>query len=122
VTGFLDGLRILLVEDEYLLALDMQETMEGWGATVVGPVGRLEPAVALAQSEALDGAILDLTLYGEDALPLADLLLADGLPLIFLTGYTIGKIPDRFAGIPVLAKPFDGAAGEQALRKVFRRV
>ena len=117
----LDGRRILVLEDEYLVALDMKQMIEDWGGTVVGPVGRLAQAFALAESEELDGALLDVCLKGDLSFAVADELIAKGVPVIFVTGYDTPMLPERFATTPRLAKPFSEIAGERMMRKVFAR-
>lgn len=122
MTSLLEGRRILVVEDEYLAALDMADMVERQGGTVVGPVGRLDPAILLALAERLDGAVLDVRLGRETSLPLAELLSDRGVPLIFATGYDSSQLPNRFAGTPRLAKPLADGALERALKQVFGAV
>ena len=83
--------------------------------TVVGPYGRLADGLAAAKAERFDGAILDLNLAGQQADPLADLLLARGVPFVFITGYQRDSIDRRYANVPVLQKPIDAAALEGVL-------
>ncbi len=100
--------RILVVEDELLIAMMLADALEDLGCEVVGPANRLGEAIELASSPRLDGALVDLNLRGEGVWPLVDLLLARGVPLVLCTGYDpAGSIPDRYAGPPLLAKPFD---------------
>lgn len=115
----LDGQRILILEDEYLAALDMSLMIEQQGGTVVGPAGRLEQAQALVLSEALDAAILDVKMNGDYSFDLADDLISQGVPVIFATGYDIRMLPERFAGTSILAKPITVSGLERALREVF---
>lgn len=115
----LDGHRILVVEDDYLAAIDMSQMIEECGGTVVGPVARLEQALVLARSEELDGAVLDVKLNGGFSYPVADELTAKGVSVVFVTGYESGMLPERFAGMPRLAKPVTGNAGGKILRRVF---
>jgi CheY-like chemotaxis protein len=115
----LDGRRILVVEDELVMALDLSDMVEKLGGAVVGPVGRLAQGVALAESEELAGAILDINLGGEKSFALADRLSARNVPIIFATGYDVTMLPERFADVPRLAKPFSALAVERAFRKIF---
>ena len=102
----LRGCRILVVEDEYLLADELQSALEDAGAVVVGPVGTLENAIALIESgQSIDGAILDVNLRGEMAFSAADLLMERGLPFIFTTGYDLSALPPRFANVARCEKP-----------------
>jgi DNA-binding response OmpR family regulator len=110
-TKLLDGYRLLIVEDEYLLAIDLCRTLEEWGAEVLGPVGSLSDAMTLIQSETrIDCAVLDINLGGERSYPLADVLLGRGVEIIFTTGYDISAIPEKYAGIRRYEKPFDTVA------------
>ncbi|MCR0983096.1 response regulator [Roseomonas populi] len=89
VTGPLAGRRILLVEDEYLIAETMEEWLGRAGADVIGPVPSVEQALALIEMEAgaLDGAVLDVNLgRGKTAYPIADRLIELGVPYLFATG------------------------------------
>lgn len=103
----LQGLKILVVEDTFAMALALQATLDAVGCAVVGPVGRLEQALPLAQAHRLDGAILDVNLGGESVFPLARELAARGVPMIFTTGYEREVLPDAFRDSPRLEKPFD---------------
>jgi CheY-like chemotaxis protein len=98
--------RILLVEDEYMIAQDMAYEISAFGAEVVGPVPSLGEALRLVEAEAeLDAAFLDLNLNGEQAYPLVDALRGKGVPIVFTTGYDENVIPPRYADIPRCGKP-----------------
>jgi two-component SAPR family response regulator len=101
--------RILLVEDEYLVARYLARGLAERGAEVVGPVARVDGALALIEGsrgdDALDGAILDVTLNDESALPIADRLLEAGVPFVFATGYDRSSLPTRFDGVTLCIKP-----------------
>jgi two-component sensor histidine kinase/ActR/RegA family two-component response regulator len=99
--------RILVVEDEALIAMQMEDILTEEGCSVVGPAARLDGAMALASSERLDAAILDVNLSGARTEPVADVLRRDGIPFIVLTGYASDAVSAVFAGAPVMAKPFD---------------
>ena len=111
----LADMRLLIVEDELLVSMLIEEILGELGATVAGPYGRLADGLAAAKAERFDGAILDLNLAGESADPLADLLLARGVPFVFITGYQRESIDRRYANVPVLQKPVDAAALESVL-------
>ncbi len=112
----LERCRILVVEDEYLLADELASVLEEEGATVLGPAPTIERALALLEPHSPPhGAILDINLGGEPAFPIADALIALGVPLIFTTGYDNPTIPERFAGIPRCEKPISIAAVTAAL-------
>ena len=111
----LAGMRLLVVEDELLVSMLVEEILGELGATVAGPYGRLADGLAAAKAERFDGAILDLNLAGEHADPLADLLLARGVPFVFITGYQRDSLDRRYANVPILQKPIDAAALESVL-------
>src|SRR3546814_18125010 len=90
------GKRILLVEDEILIAMDMRNRMVDWGCTVVGPVSRIDPALDVVETERLDAAVLDINLDGERIYSVAARLLVRALPFVFTTGYPTGPgLPAR---------------------------
>ena len=103
----LAGRHILLVEDDFLIALDVTASLKAAGAQVVGPAASLAGALALAaKAEQLDGAILDINLRGEMVYPVADALRARSVPFVFVTGYDRASIPAPYADVPVCEKPF----------------
>lgn len=103
----LDDLRILVVEDEFLVAIALEEDLRAAGATVVGPYANLPAALDGAQSQPFDLAVLDVNLNGTMVYPLADNLIARGIPFLFLSGYVAENMPQRFATLHRLAKPTD---------------
>jgi DNA-binding response OmpR family regulator len=105
--SFLQGKAILLVEDEFLLALQLEELVQSRGATVRGPYRRLDDAMQAAQRDNFDFAILDINLSGTMVYPLADHLLARDIPFLFLTGYSLSNLPERFRTVTRLNKPCD---------------
>jgi DNA-binding response OmpR family regulator len=117
--SFLSGKSILLVEDEFLLALQLEELLQSHGGTVRGPYRTLDDAMKAAQHDDFDFAILDINLSGTMAYPLADHLLARGVPFLFLTGYSQGNLPKQFHGVPRLNKPCDQAQLIAILRAKF---
>jgi DNA-binding LytR/AlgR family response regulator len=115
----LEGLTIMVLEDDFLAALELKRLVEERAGTVAGPVGRLEQAEKLARDVRLDGAILDVQLDGTVSLPLADALIAQGVPVILVTGYDITTLPDRFANTPRLPKPFSDVNFDEMITQVF---
>jgi DNA-binding NtrC family response regulator len=84
---WLKGKRILVVEDEALIAVMVEDMLAEMGSVVVGPAATIEKALALARAETLDGAVLDVNVRGERIDPVADVLAARGVPMLFATGY-----------------------------------
>lgn len=115
----LKGHRILIVEDNFVMALDLSLMVEELGGAVIGPAGRLDEGMALAETNEVDGAILDVNLDGENTFFLADGLLAADVAVIFATGYDVKMLPERFARTPKLSKPFDVRSVEKAIREAF---
>lgn len=102
---WLRGKRVLVVEDEALIAVMVEDMLLEMGSEVVGPAATIEGALALARSEAIDAAVLDVNVRGERIDPVAEALMARGVPVLFATGY--GEV--RLAsGIPVtvIDKPY----------------
>jgi CheY-like chemotaxis protein len=104
---FLNGKSILLVEDEFLLAIQLEELLQSLGGAVRGPFGKLTDALDAAGRGDLDLAVLDINLNGTMVYPLADDLLARGIPFVFLSGYAVSNLPDRFRAVTRLNKPCD---------------
>jgi DNA-binding response OmpR family regulator len=101
--------RILVVEDEALIAMDLARVVRRAGCEVVGPAGRVEEALRLAAGQPIDAAILDVNLGGEESFGVADALARRGVPFAFLTGYDGTVLPGRFRGRLVIRKPYDAA-------------
>lgn len=98
--------RILVVEDEYLLADELHMELERAGATVIGPASGLPEALALINATPdIDGAVLDANLKGEMVFPAAELLQDRGIPILFVSGYDAMVIPARFKETPRCEKP-----------------
>ena len=114
-TRSLTGRRLLMVEDEVLVGMMAKRIVEDLGATVIGPYGGLADGLAAAHNERFDGALLDFNLAGELADPLADLLIARGVPFVFITGYQRDSIDRRYANVPVLPKPLEAETLERVL-------
>ena len=98
--------RVLIVEDEYFLASDLEKALEEHGAIVLGPIGNLAEALPQAEHDGFDVAILDINLHDEPSYPIADELMRQGIPFFFCTGYDAKIIPERFAHVTLLQKPF----------------
>jgi DNA-binding response OmpR family regulator len=106
VTDSLQGIKVLVVEDEYLVASLIEEMLQLAGCVVCGPVPRLAQAVDAANNEACDVAVLDINLAGQWSYPVAEVLARRNVPFVFVTGYGANAMPAEFAGRPRLHKPF----------------
>ncbi len=102
----LSGVRILVVEDEYLVASLIQDILEHAGCEVAGPIPRLAEAVDAAESDPCDAAILDVNLGGDRVFPVAEVLSRRHIPFVFVTGYGTYSLPDEHHGRPAIRKPF----------------
>jgi CheY-like chemotaxis protein len=91
--SILAGKRVLIVEDEALVAMLLEEILGDCGCQLVGPVGTVPAALAAVQSERFDAAVLDVNLAGESAYPVAEVLDRRQIPFLFLSGYGQGAIP-----------------------------
>jgi DNA-binding response OmpR family regulator len=112
------GLRVFVAEDEFLLALLLEEDLRAMGCTVLGPHASLTLATEASRREAFDLAILDVNLNGEMVFPLADELGGRGMPVVLLSGYGTGSLPERFRSTPRLSKPYDFAALQREVRRI----
>jgi DNA-binding response OmpR family regulator len=122
MTDTLAGTRLLIVEDEALVALMVEDILIDLGCIVVDVAGSVERGLSIANDPgvALDGAVLDVNLGGETVYPVADALAAKGVPFIFATGYGVAGISSRFSHIPALAKPYDPRLLETTLSAALR--
>ncbi|MCC4608953.1 response regulator [Xanthomonas campestris] len=104
----LNGRRILVVEDDYLLAESLNDLLVEAGVRVVGPVGNVPEALSLvASGQAIDGALLDVNVRGQAIFPVADALLERGVPFSFCSGYDRYTLPPRFAHLSYCMKPYN---------------
>ncbi len=108
-------LRILIVEDEMLVAMNIEDMLLDLGHEVAGLASRLEPALSLAGEAQFDLAMLDVNLAGQTSFPVAEILVRRGIPFLFATGYGVKGIAEEYRSYPVLQKPFRARDLEQAL-------
>jgi len=106
MTDKLEGVRVLVVEDEYLVAILIEEILESAGCIVMGPIPRLPEALDAAHYDDCDAAVLDVNLAGERIDPVADALSERNVPFLFLTGYGANALPGEYAERPHVCKPF----------------
>lgn len=101
--------RILLVEDEYLIAADLETYLTSGGFEVVGPVATLKEAEALADSASLDAAVLDLNLRGQPVFSAARRLLERRIPFVLVSGYADPELPAWMPAVEQFSKPVSPA-------------
>jgi CheY-like chemotaxis protein len=112
----LPGARILVVEDEALVLLELQDILSDLGCTVVGAALVLEDALAMARDLESDVAVLDVNVGGKRIDPVAAALAARNIPFIFVSGYERTALPAEFRDRPLLAKPYRKSGLEAALK------
>ncbi len=106
----LQGCRVLIVEDNPLIGLDIAALIRDAGCQVVGPFASASSAVQAVGEGGLDAAILGVDLNGEKAFSVAEALQLAGVPFVWLTGYSPGVVPEQFRDRPILSKPVVGRA------------
>jgi CheY-like chemotaxis protein len=111
----LRGLRILVVEDEFLVSLDLEAMLRELGGEVIGPFAGLERATAVARADTLDVALLDVNVGGQLVTPVADALAARAIPFVFCTGYAAASLPAQHAAVPIVMKPCQPQQLKEAL-------
>ncbi len=102
-----DDCAILLVEDEFLIALDLQMRLQEAGYNVLDPVASVEEAMAVLDKTRVCAAILDMNIRGSTSFPIAERLEADGTPFIFLSGNDTYRLQEKYSDRMVLTKPID---------------
>jgi len=113
----LEGLRVLVVEDEPVVAMYLEDLLEALGCETIGPASRLADGLVLAGGNGFDVAILDINLGGERSTPIAEALRARGLPFAFASGY--GAPPEGFGDeVPMIEKPYREAQVAGALDRL----
>jgi len=101
---------MLVVEDDYFIALELCAALRAAGADVIGPVRDMESGLAAVRREHIDCGVLDVNLQGRMGFQIATELRARNIPAIFATGYARSTIPAELADLPRLEKPVDLAA------------
>jgi len=107
--------RILVVEDETLIAILIEDVLESLGYEVVGPVSKLEIALKLASEQTFSAAILDVTIRGGEVFPVAEVLRDRGIPFVLASGCGAWALPETFKDQALLPKPFNGDELEAAV-------
>ena len=109
--------RVLLVEDEALVAMLVEDYLTDLGFDVVGPAMRLEQAVQMALTADIDFAVLDINLAGKQSFPIAEILRQRGIAFLFASGYGAAGLTEGFEKVRVLQKPFDRSDLEKAMQQ-----
>ena len=121
MTGQAKPPRILIVEDEPLIAAYVEVAVSDLGAECVGQFARAEPAMTVAATEPLDGALLDIALAGADGYQVASILAARHIPFAFVTAYARSEVDRRWADRAFQAKPFVEADIQRLVREFLPR-
>lgn len=119
MTASLQGMRILIVEDEMMVSMMMEDMLDSFGCEIVGPAANLAEAVRLAATAAIDGAMLDLNLAGKSVYPVAEELVRRDIPFVFVTGYGPGELGSDYKDRPALRKPFRRAELQRIMTDSF---
>ena len=117
----LRGKRVLIVEDEMLVAMNLEDTLVDLGLEVAGTAMHLKSAMELARSCEVDVAVLDINLHGGRSYPVADILIRRRIPFIFATGYGHPEGEQTYSGVPVLTKPYRPSDLAEALMTALAR-
>jgi CheY-like chemotaxis protein len=117
----LAGVRVLVVEDEAMVAMLIEDALLELGCLVIGPAASVSAALQLLDAEAVDAAVLDVNLGGEKVFPVADRLADRGLPFLFSTGYGTAGIAGDHLHRPVLQKPYSPEKLGEVLSAALRR-
>jgi CheY-like chemotaxis protein len=115
----LAGRRVLVLEDEAMVAWLLQDMLAEFGCVTVGPAVRVGEALAMIDAQAIDAAVLDVNLAGQMSYPVADQLVARGVPFVFATGYSRNRLLADYRGFPILRKPYQPAEMREALVSLF---
>ena len=116
MSNALEGRKVLVVEDESLVAMLLETILEDMGCIPVGPVSTVDEGVAKAENEPdLDLALLDVNVAGRQVFPVAEALARRGVPMVFSTGYGEAGLPPEWRGVPAIQKPFNEHAVRDAL-------
>lgn len=118
MTVLLAGRRILVVEDEALIAMSIEDALVEAGGEVLGPITSVQRALETLQTERVDAVVLDMNLNGTSAKPVAEVASQRTIPFLVLSGYGAQAITELPGNVPVLSKPFDPAELVEGVRKL----
>jgi DNA-binding response OmpR family regulator len=109
------GLRVVIVEDEALIALHLQDMLEDMGCTTAAVFSSVPDALKEVGEVAADAAILDVNVAGKEVFPVAEILAERKVPIVFSTGYGAGMLPERWRNNQIVSKPFNPGALRERL-------
>ena len=121
MTTLLSGQKVLVVEDEPVVALQLEDMLSDLGMEAVGFARTLDNALAAAGKPRFDVAVVDIDLRGQRSYPAAERLAEAGVPLVFVTGFPRERPPNRFSAAPILLKPYGIHELAHALHSVLDR-
>lgn len=119
-SALLEGRKILIVEDEAPIALNLAGAVQQAGGIVIGPVATVAAAHAAMAANRLDGALLDIRLRNETSFPLADVLAVLGIPFVFVSGLSSALMPYTHRERPLFDKPYESAEVIATLARLIR--
>lgn len=112
------GHRVLVVEDELVIAMMIEDALIELGAVAVGPVAHIDDALKLAKTETIDAAFLDVNIQGGNSYAVADILADRGIPFIFASGYSDWALAERHRDRPRLTKPYTSSELNEQLSRL----
>jgi two-component SAPR family response regulator len=116
-TRILAGRRILVIEDEFLIAMEVSQMISDLGGEVVGPSSSVAIAEDLLVNSTVDGAVVDVRLGRETTADFVEILRTRGVPLVLTTGYSDDSLPPGLSQIPRLTKPYSKAGFEEIVKR-----
>jgi CheY-like chemotaxis protein len=111
--------RILIVEDEFLIAMELEDLLTGMGHRIVGPASRMSEAMEFALGADIDFAVLDINIAGTQSFPVADILRERGIPFVFASGYGSDGLMDGYRHEATLRKPYEPREIRRAIERAF---
>jgi len=111
------GRRVLIVEDEPLIASEIESILSSAGFDVIGPAGTVRQALALMEQRGCDAAVLDVRLGDETSAPIAHKLIRSGTPFVVVSGYTRAQLPKDFQTAPLIRKPLRAGVLEAEVKR-----
>lgn len=111
--------RVLIVEDEVLLAMHLEDLLTALGHDVVEQATRIEKAIELARESQIDFAVLDINVAGTRSFPVADILRRRGIPFVFASGYGVEGLKNGYHDVPALRKPYAQGDLERVIAQAF---